>query len=93
MGGMTNDELKAALMKDMEAEIDELVKAHGPSERLTLTEIEDVVLAARQRMGQKLAERMIDMQEQARGAEIPISPVTGKRMHPKGKKTKRSSPG
>lgn len=86
---MTQAELKAALMKDMEVEIEALVQAHEPTERLTLTQIEDVVLTARQRMGQKLAERMIEMQEQARGAEIPISPITGKRMHPKGKKTER----
>ena len=86
---MTQAELKAALMKDMEVEIEALVQAHEPTERLTLTQIEDVVLTARQRMGQKLTERMIEMQEQARGAQIPISAITGKRMHPKGKKTER----
>jgi adenosyl cobinamide kinase/adenosyl cobinamide phosphate guanylyltransferase len=88
MGSMTQDEMKAVLMKDMEAEIDELVRAHGPSDKLTLTQIEDLVLEARQRMGQKLAERMIELQEQARGAAIPVSPETGMRMQPKGKKTK-----
>jgi len=90
---MTHEELKAALMNDMEAEIEALVQAHGPTERLTLTQIEEVVLVARQRMGQKLAERMIEMQEKGRGAEIPVSRVTGKHMHPKGKKTERSSLG
>ena len=89
MGGMTQDEMKGALMKDMEVEIDELVQAHGPSDKLTLTQIEDIVLEARQRMGQKLVERMIELQEKARGAAIPVSPETGKHLQPKGKKTKR----
>ncbi|MCX6018131.1 MAG: hypothetical protein NTZ50_06420 [Chloroflexi bacterium] len=83
---MKETEIKAALMKDMEVEIDELGRAHGPSDTLTLTQIEDLVLEARQRMRQKLVERMIELQERARGTAIPVSPETGKRMRPKGKK-------
>ena len=93
---MTSDEqktLKATLLKDMEAEIDTLVeeRAANGSKSLNLSQIEDMVLEVRQRLGQKLAERLIETQEQARSAEIPISVVTGRRLHPKGKKTKPSS--
>lgn len=96
MGSMTHDDgqalkarLKVTLLQDMEVEIDALVEERQASEPLTLTQIEDMVLAARQRLGQKLAERLIEMQEHARDAAMPVSPVTGKRLHPKGKKTKR----
>jgi hypothetical protein len=53
---MTSDEvttLKATLLKDMEGEIDRLVAARSAKEQLTLTEIEEVVLEARQRLGQR----------------------------------------
>jgi hypothetical protein len=83
--------LKETLLKDMEGEIDVLVAARSAKEQLTLTEIEEVVLEARQRLGQKLVERLIEMQERAQGAEIPVSAVTGKRLHAKGKKTGHSS--
>jgi hypothetical protein len=90
---MKADGLKAELMKEMEAEIDELVKAYEGSGPLTLTQIEDLVLAARQRLGQKMAERMIAQQEQAREAAIPASAASGKRLHPKGIKTSPSPRG
>jgi hypothetical protein len=83
---MKADELKAELMKAMEGEIDSVVKAYEASGPLTLTQLEDLVLAARQRMGQHLVERMLAQQEQARAAAIPVSPVTGQRLHPKGQK-------
>ncbi len=91
--GMKADGLKAGLMDEVEAEVDELVKAYEGSGPLTLTQIEDLVLGARQRLGQKLAERLIAQQEQARGAAIPVSAASGKRLHPKGKKTSPSPRG
>lgn len=90
---MTSEEmqmLKVTLLKDLEGEINALVAVRARSgEQLTLTQIEDIALEARQRLGQKLTERLIEMEERARGAQIPVSAVTGKRLHPKGKKTKR----
>jgi hypothetical protein len=88
--GMTNADFKAKLIRDMEGEIDGLLKAREGGKRLTLTEIEDVVLEARQRLGQRMVEGMIEQQESESRAGAPISAISGKRMQQKGKKNKRS---
>ena len=67
---MEAKQLKAELMKEMEAEIDQLVESYKHSGPLTMTQLEDLLLAARQRMGQKLAERLIALQEQEVAAPI-----------------------
>jgi len=79
-------ELKAELMKEFEAEVDQLLAScdRGP---LTMTQIEDLVLAARQRVGQKLAEHVLALQEQSHSAGAPVSAETGQRLRAKGKKS------
>ena len=77
---MTNEEMKAAMMKAVEGKVDELLKAREGGKRLTLTEIEDMVLAARQEMGQKLTECLIEDQQTSREQKTPISAVSGKRL-------------
>ena len=89
---MKATELKADLLKEMEAEIDGMLTACERSGPLNMTQIEDLVLAARQRLGQKLTERMLALQEQARAGETPVSPTTGRPLHPKGQKKSPSSP-
>jgi len=91
IGGMEAKQLKAELMKEMEAEIDQLVESYKHSGPLTMTQLEDLLLAARQRMGQKLAERLIALQEQEVAA--PIKQETGKVLRSKGKKKSQSRAG
>lgn len=70
-----------------------MLKAREGGKRLTLTEIEDVVLAARERLGKRLAETLIGEQEEAEVTQTPISAVSGKRLQSKDKKRRRSKPG
>jgi hypothetical protein len=86
MRGMTQSELKANLMRELETEVDRALGARANGRPLTVTEIEDVVLEVRQRMGEKIAASMIEGQGQDREWEAPMSAVTGKRLERKGKK-------
>ncbi len=83
--------MKQAMARMIEAEIDALVAWGSQAEGVTLTEIEERVLAARQRIGQRLTQGLIEQQELRRNAEIPVNAQTGKRLHPKGAKRGRSS--
>lgn len=90
---MTQDEIKQVLSRIVEAEIGDLVAWGSQADGVTLTDIEDRVLAARQRIGQALTRGLIEQQEQRRDAEIPVNAQTGQRLHPKGAKRGRSSRG
>jgi len=84
-----HNETKARLMAALECEIDEVLKAREGGKRLTLTEIEDVVLVARQRVGEKLTQTLIQAQEQEGRTAAPISPVSQQALVRKGKKTRQ----
>ena len=90
---MTNEEMKATMMKVLEGSVDELLKAREGGKRLTLTEIEDMVLEARQEVGQKLTESLINDQQASSMYQTPVSAISGKRLESKGKKTRRSRRG
>ncbi len=87
---MTNEKLNRSIREMTEAEIAALMEWGNQAEDVTLTDIEDRVLEARQRIGQALMSALLEQQEERRNAEIPINPETGKRLHPKGKKKGRS---
>jgi hypothetical protein len=90
---MDTNEAKARLMADLETEIDTVLAARDGEKRLTLTEIEDVVLAARERLGKKLAETLVREQEAENVTKAPISPVSGKPLQRKDKKRRQSKHG
>lgn len=85
-----HNETKARLMASLEQEIEEVLKAREGGRRLTLTEMEDVVLAARQRVGEKLTQTLIQAQEQEEQTAAPISSVSQRALVRKGKKTRLS---
>ena len=80
-------------MAELEREIDQVLKAREGGKRLTLTEIEDVVLAARQRLGETITETLVQAQEQDVRTEAPISPASHRPLVRKGKKTRPSKRG
>lgn len=83
---MTNDKIRKVLLEAATAEIDKLLAWELASETMTLTDIEDKVLIARATIGKAMAQRVIELREERRGAAIPVNPQTGKRLHPKGRK-------
>ncbi len=85
----TRAEKKAALMAQAEAIAEELLNWTEKTQDPTLTEIEDVVLVLRQRMGQRLTETALESQANAEPLQFPACPKCQRPMQPKGRKTKK----
>ena len=73
-------------MAAAEEVIDELLEWHKGSEAPTLTEIEDVVLDLRKRLGERMEGTVIEEQEAAHPVPGPACPTCGREMHYKGMK-------
>lgn len=78
--------LKAELMTQAEALIDELVEWTADTPAPTLTQIEDIVLKLRQRLSERMALAVIEAQATVRPVPGPCCPTCGREMHYKDRK-------
>ncbi len=85
----TRAELRAQLLAQAEAKIDELLDWTEATDRPNLTQIEDLVLKLRKELGAAMAETVLQAQAQAHPVELPRCPECGSPMQPKGTKAKK----
>lgn len=85
----THVERKAALLRQAEALIDELLEWEDANQQPTLTEIEDIVLKLRKRMGEQMAQSVVDAQAAQAPVPGPLCPACGREMHAKSHKRRR----
>lgn len=80
----SRSEVKGSLMKEAEAVIDELLAWEEQVEAPDLSQIEGVVLKLRQRLSEKMAEVVIQQQDQVVSVPGPMCAQCGQEMRYKG---------
>ncbi len=86
--GKTKAEMREELLRAVEAEIDQLLNWEDNTAEVTITDIEDQVLAARQRISAHITGVLVQRRaERADLARPSPTNADGKRLHYKGKKT------
>ena len=85
-GRRSREEMKAELLAEAGALIDRAFDWDDETEAPTLREIEQVVLRLRKRFGERIAEAMIERQEESRPVPGPRCPECGAEMRYKGQK-------
>ncbi len=74
-------ELKAALMRQAELAIEELLDFDEKTVEPTLTQIEDVVLKVREEISEQMARTLIETQPNTHPVPGPRCPTCGQEMH------------
>lgn len=82
----SREEMKASLLAEASAAIDEMLDWQNRNQAPTLTEIEEAVLKLRQRIGMRTAEIIAEEQEAVQPAEGVRCPRCGQEMEYKGMK-------
>ena len=82
-------ERKAALLRQAEQLVDDLLAWEDEHQRPNLTEIEDIVLALRKRMGEQMAQSVVNHQAAQSPVPGPACPTCGREMHAKSRKRRR----
>ena len=85
----TRKQKKERLMAEAQSMIEEFVDWEEHTNKPNLTQIEDVVLRLRERLGQRMAEVAIADQEATQPVEAPRCPECGAAMRYKGQKETR----
>jgi hypothetical protein len=85
---LTRAQKEAKLAKAAQEAIQQLLEWDEKNPRPNLTQIEDIVLAVRQRLGQELASVVMEGQEAQQPAQLPLCPTCGEAMRYKGRKGK-----
>lgn len=80
----TRTELKAELLAQADILIDELLDWSEQAAQPSLTQIEDVVLELRKRLGERMAQAVIAAQDAQRPVPGPVCPTCQREMHYKG---------
>jgi hypothetical protein len=80
---LSREELKAKLLAETELAIDELLDWNERNQQPTLTDIEDIVLKLRKRVGERMANALI-AEQAGQGGETPSCPNCGQPMENKG---------
>ncbi len=84
----TRAQMRAELLAQAEAAIDDLLNQSQAHPQPTLTDIEEMVLQVRQTLGQAMAQELLDAQADAETGPGPRCPTCRAEMQRKGRKTK-----
>ena len=82
------EKLKKALQDKIEARVEEMLKGISDDRQLSLTEIEELVLEARQEIGQVMTQAVAEVESQPLEPDVNC-PACGRKMQHKGKKPKQ----
>jgi uncharacterized protein with PIN domain len=85
----SDQEQGKVLMAEAEAMIEEYLAWSAENKAPTMSEIEEMVLGLRQKLGQRMAEELLANQETSQPVDAPRCPGCGEAMVDKGKKLVR----
>jgi hypothetical protein len=82
----TRKQKEAQLLTEAQAVIEEFLNWEEQTDKPNLTQIEDIVLRLRERLGQRMAAVALDDQDAKQPVAAPACPTCGERMRYKGQK-------
>ena len=82
----TRKQKEAELLSEAQAVIEEFLDWEEQTDKPNLTQIEDIVLRLRERLGQRMAAVALDDQDAKQAVEAPACPTCGRPMRYKGQK-------